>query len=243
MRQGEVKNPLRSYPTPLAPLQSTPESRARRPGPGSAPESYEAGSKRPHSRAKTQTTQMTQRIGACPRRGRRERGSARGPEDSGSPPPVILWRRRRMHKSLMPVRPTKAATGRPSENPAGPSSQEYETPGARGSDYVWAASDPWQLWVCQNPIGRAAEAEPRPAPAHVDTPQRDRRSVGLYRPTRYLRRAQRHIPAHSLHAKLKKPSRKAPPAQGPVAATRWTPGEGRGRRKRAPSAEKGPKCT
>lgn len=99
------------------------------------------------------------------------------------------------------------------------------------------ASDPWQLWVCQNPIGRAAEAEPRPAPAHVDTPQRDRRSVGLYRPTRYLRRAQRHIPAHSLHAKLKKPSRKAPPAQGPVAATRWTPGEGRGRRKRAPPAK------
>ena len=144
--------PPSSYPSPSSP--PTKHARNRAPGgrdPVAHRNPYEAGSKRPHSRAKTQTTQMTQRIGACPRRGRRERGSARGPEDSGSPPPVILWRRRRMHKSLMPVRPTKAATGRPSENPAGPSSQEYETPGARGSDYVWARQTPGNFGCARTP--------------------------------------------------------------------------------------------
>ena len=38
----------------------------------------------------------------------------------------------------------------------------------------------------------------------------------------------------------------APPACNPAAATRWTPGEGRGRRKRAPPAKTGsdePRCT
>ena len=51
---------------------------------------------------------------------------------------------------------------------------------------------------------------------------------------------------YSLHVKSKKPSRGAPPACGPAAATRWTPGEGRGRRKRAPPAKTGsdePRCT
>ena len=51
---------------------------------------------------------------------------------------------------------------------------------------------------------------------------------------------------YSLHVKSKKPSRGAPPACGPAAATRWTPREGRGRRKRAPSAKTGPdepRCT
>ena len=58
--------------------------------------------------------------------------------------------------------------------------------------------------------------------------------------------AQRVYATNSLPRKSKKPSRGAPPACGPAAATRWTPGEGRGRRKRAPPAKTGsdePRCT
>jgi len=51
---------------------------------------------------------------------------------------------------------------------------------------------------------------------------------------------------NSLPRKSKKPSRGAPPACGLAAATQWTPGEGRGRRKRSPPAKTGsdePRCT
>ena len=58
--------------------------------------------------------------------------------------------------------------------------------------------------------------------------------------------AQRVYATNSLPRKSKKPSRGAPPACNPAAAARWTPGEGRGRRKRAPPAKTGsdePRCT
>ena len=58
--------------------------------------------------------------------------------------------------------------------------------------------------------------------------------------------AQRVYATNSLPRKSKKPSRGAPPACGPAAATRWTPGKGRGRRKRVPPAKTGsdePRCT
>ena len=58
--------------------------------------------------------------------------------------------------------------------------------------------------------------------------------------------AQPAYATNSLPRKSKKPSRGAPPACGPAAATQWTPGEGRGRRKRAPPAKTGsdePRCT
>ena len=87
----------------------------------------------------------------APQRGRGGRGVCQSPEDNVSSPPVIPRRRRSTHISLMPVRPTKAATGRPSENPAGPSSQEYETPGARGSDYVWARQTPGNFGCARTP--------------------------------------------------------------------------------------------
>ena len=58
--------------------------------------------------------------------------------------------------------------------------------------------------------------------------------------------AQRVYATNSLPRKSKKPSRGAPPACGPAAATQWTPGKGRGRRKRVPPAKTGsdePRCT
>ena len=58
--------------------------------------------------------------------------------------------------------------------------------------------------------------------------------------------AQRVYATNSLPRKSKKPSRGAPPACGPAAATRRTPGKGRGRRKRVPPAKTGsdePRCT
>ena len=72
-----------------------------------------------------------------------------------------------------------------------------------------------------------------PAPARFNAPRGGLRAAGIYA-------------TNSLPRKSQKPSRGAPPACGPAAATRWTPGEGRGRRKRAPPAKTGsdePRCT
>jgi hypothetical protein len=124
--------------------------------------------------------------------------------------------------SLMPVRPTKAATGRPSENPAGPSSQEYRTPSVRGIDSVWARQT-------LTTFGRVKPQRPRgrrkpPAGVHSHGTSQMRPPLARFprirprvepqdRPSREgLRVAKVHALTHSLHVKSKKPSREAPPA-------------------------------